>query len=969
MDTISFLRRVWPEDGYYCLAKPHPDGYFTHRSFGSIQEAHDAALAMDSMQFDVYFTIAALKQPKVFDPAKNDGKGGYRYRTKANISSLKAVFFEADVLRPDELEEASEAELARKYTSREEALSSTKKFCAQLGWPTPTVVSSGWGFHFYWMLDTAVDPAGYEVLVRKLKLLAKHFKYKLDQSALDISRVFRVPGTHNYKVADDPRPVRILKEGSARSYEELLAAVDRTLEERNIHVGDITPREHLPDYLNYGESNVLDGMEPAKLRPILKGCGAMREVVERPDEVAYHTWYRTLQVVRHCKNGEDLIHKVSALSSDYSEEETDKMIRSLTEKDIPPTLCDTFAKDSDACAACPHRHKIRTPATLGRPKSDVQQQTTLALQAAVGAIPPPPFPYTIDPAQGVWEQVKDKEDVIDMLILHYPLQPVGRAVSDFEGGEDMMIWETATPCDGVQRVKMQTSTLLNRMKFVEVLGSAGIVLELDMVPRVQKYMARYQRLVQQMLPRQLEYVQMGWVKAGDKFILDNRELSVTGEKDCLTQNRNRVVRAAVCEGDLSKWQAAANHFITEGFAPHYFALLVGFAAPLFRFTSQVGGVVNMLGRSGAGKSTMQKVVNSIWGHPTHLMLPADSKSSTFNAKISVLNMMNSLPVCAEEITQANQQEVGDLAFTVSLGIEKLRANRDGEVRDEKGGWRTIMLSSSNTSLIELVHGSAGGEAKAFRIFEYELPFVDAYSPAYFRTAVEDVITENYGVAGKQYIKHVLANQDRVKALVKTKVTEAESRFSLDKDERIYAAIIGTVCAAQQLVSESGVLGVANGLEKFIEGALSRLRDSAAEARTSAIDILGDYLADSTRNMLVMDGDKTGEFPIQEPMGALNIRYERHRGEIALSIKPFKDYCLERHFQGGYQEILRDLRSLKVMRPGYHRRTLAKGTKLAGTQSRVLLVDAEASAFSGSLKAVVTQIDISNTDPQFNRGER
>lgn len=969
MDTLSFLRRVWPDQGFYCLARPHSDGYFLHRSFSTIEDAHNAALQMDAMQLDVYFTVAALKESRIYDPAKNDGKGGYRYRTKANIQSLKAIFFEADVLRPDEVAEASDAELKRKYTSREEAIASTKEFCAQLGWPAPTVVSSGWGFHFYWSLEEAVDPAEYEVLIRKLKLVAKHLKYKLDQSALDIARVFRVPGTHNYKVKNDPKPVHILREGPTSSYGHLLNKVDELIAERSIHVGDITPREHLPDYLNYGESNTRDDQQPLALRPILKGCGAMRAVVEHPNDVPYHTWYRTLQVIRHCENGDDLIHKVSALSDDYSEQETDKMIRSLAEKDIPPTLCDTFARDSDACAECPHRHKIKTPATLGRPKITVQQQNALAMQAAVGQIPPPPFPYRIDPKEGVWEQVKEKEEVIDMHILHYPLKPVGRAVSDSESGEDLMIWETVTPCDGVQRLKLPTSTLLNRVKFVEALGNAGVVPEIDMIPRVQKYMTRYQRLVQQLLPRQIEYTQLGWTRAGDRFILDNKELSATGAKECLTQNQNRVVRAAVACGTLEDWKGAVKHFMAEGFAPHYFALLVGFAAPLMRYTNQVGGVVNLLGKSGTGKSTMQKVVNSIWGHPTGLMLPADSKSSTFNAKIGVLNMMNTLPVCAEEITQANQQEVGDLAFTVSLGIEKLRANIRGEVRDERGGWRTILLSSSNTSLIELVHGSAGGEAKAFRIFEYELPFVEAYTSAYFRAHVEDVLNENYGLAGTHYIQHILRNQQSVQTLVKAQVDRAESQFELEKDERIYAAILGTVLAAQQLLVDCGLFSsVVGELENFIAGALERLRMSARDASTTAVEILSDYLAQNTRNTLVMDSDNTGDFPVLEPTGALQVRYERHSNEISLSVQPFKEYCLSRHFPGGYQEILRDLRSLKILRAGHHRRTLARGTTLAGGQSRVLLLDAGNPAFSGGLRAVTDVVE-TNTMARLSKGEK
>ena len=958
MQTHDFLETILPDEGYYCLARPHPEGYFVHRVFDNITDMTRVALEMDEARHDVYYAIASLTEPRVYDPAKNGGKGGYRYRTKGNIHSLKAVFFEADVLRPDELEDASEAELARKYTSEKEALTGIKLFCRQIGWPLPTVVGSGWGFHFYWPLESAVEVPDYEVLVKKLKLAAKHFKFKLDVSAADVSRVFRVPGTHNNKWSTWRKKVKVHRVADPTDFDALQAALDKSLDEANVAVGDIQPRVHLPDYLNFGESNIEDEREPLKLKPMMQKCGAMRECMEKPNEVSYHTWYRTLQVVRHCENGNKLIHKLSALSSSYDEGETDKMIRSLAEKDIPPTLCDTFSRDSDACALCPYRGKINSPATFGREAKSTAQVAMLTMQAAVGKMPPPPYPYKHVSGKGVIVEKSDKDgNKYDEVIFEYDLEPVKRLFSERDNKE-IVLWRTNNPADGFVDIEMPSASLYDRRNFSTALADSGVYCDLHQIDPLRSYMIAYTQQIQKVYRKEFQYGRLGWRENQSQFVLGNRMYTPTGINACNTEKGNRVMQSIEEQGDLDEWKKVLDFFAGREFAGHQFAIGVGFGSIFMPFTGISGGIVNLTGRSGEGKSTVQKVANSIWGHPTKLMLPAESKSSTYNAKISFINLMNSLPICAEEITNATPEEVGSLAYAINQGTEKWRSDIKGDVRDSRGGWCTIMLSSANNSLHAKLEGSGGAAAKALRVFEYPLPKIRQHTKSEFQAGVDLRLVENYGLAGPRYLRYVMANLESIKADLRETMVRIDQKYQLLPEERVWSAILACTIVGLKVAKTAGLHDFfVSDVEDFMGRQLAAMRRALDSMALTAQEILADYLSANIRNMLVIDrssiGGKVTDFVVSKPFGSLDIRFEIDNNRLILASTPFRKWCVEHNHP--YLELVSELDDQGMVIQRGTKRTLSSGTDFSTGQVRAIVLDAATPSFSGGLKVVTNGI--------------
>jgi len=167
--------RVFPKN-----QRPHQD-FFT-----SIDDAVNRAYELCIRGIDVYVGV----NPR-------NGGGG----RKENIDYIAAFHAEIDYGHAGHKKKPI-------YKSYDEAYRAIDEFS-----PAPTLINhSGGGFHCYWLLHPPV--AVKEVGIEYLENINKSLSMNLggDQGTHDISRVLRVPGTCNFKVADKPREVTVIKD-------------------------------------------------------------------------------------------------------------------------------------------------------------------------------------------------------------------------------------------------------------------------------------------------------------------------------------------------------------------------------------------------------------------------------------------------------------------------------------------------------------------------------------------------------------------------------------------------------------------------------------------------------------------------------------------------------------------------------------------------------------------------------------
>jgi hypothetical protein len=103
---------------------------------------------------------------------------------------------------------------------------------------------------------------------------------------------------------------------------------------------------------------------------VIKGCDFLNHCRVNAREIPRNQWFLMLGILRHLKNGDNLVHSYSSLDSlRYKESETQKNLDDW--QDSGPPLCSTVAKTFSKCKQCPHFPKDTTPLMIKDESSKV----------------------------------------------------------------------------------------------------------------------------------------------------------------------------------------------------------------------------------------------------------------------------------------------------------------------------------------------------------------------------------------------------------------------------------------------------------------------------------------------------------------------------------------------------------------------------------------------------------------------
>ena len=168
------------------------------QSFDELRVAFErAALKLNNDGFNIY---------TVMNPIKTDLQG--RSARDADIACRTLLLIDIDRSGSTKNPATDDDIKAARSLAKEVA-----KYLADKGWPKPTQVMSGNGWHLYYKLDQLTnDDDTTELIKRVLKQLAKRFNnsdVNIDTVVYNASRITKVPGTIMRKGEEAPdRPFR-----------------------------------------------------------------------------------------------------------------------------------------------------------------------------------------------------------------------------------------------------------------------------------------------------------------------------------------------------------------------------------------------------------------------------------------------------------------------------------------------------------------------------------------------------------------------------------------------------------------------------------------------------------------------------------------------------------------------------------------------------------------------------------------
>ena len=925
-----FLEQLMPDKGLYCVALLIPEyGSFRHFFHKSLDAASSRIEALDRAGHNVYLAQATFDPTKIeaakeYNANRVNGDARAKERSQANAMWLKNFFLDIDCGEKWPLK------------NQKEGCQALKQFVSDTGLPMPTVVNSGNGLYAHWVLTQSVPAHQWQTVAKVLKKVVATYSPAIggDSSRTsDSASVLRPPGTVNRKPGKAEKPVNIIHQAGEVDFLLFAKLLGIAARKRKIDRTALMPPQPVAD-IN-AEFLIQHDSIPSDPEQVADRCAQLGLMRDLRGDVPEPLWYSCLGLLAFCEGGEEKAQEWSSGYDDYDYGQTERKLKQWSDQGVGPTTCAKFGEvNPDQCIGCPNIGKIKSPIVLGRP--DPEEKVIEETQIA----PPQGFRRAEDglfvETDGRWTKFYDQD-----LWLH-------QLAFDESLGYEVMTIRHMLPFEGEMEFTLRSSLIMDPKALMTALVDNHVKV---LGTNERKLMVAYIEGYQQQLQRQRRMIKllcsMGWKKEGNNsvFVVGKKIFHSDGSVDdaSLAKNVPNAVKGFRSDGDLSKWTQAISVLGKPKMEPFAFAFCAGaFGAPLMGHTGFDGALVSMWGDSGAGKTLLLRMIHSVWGyHKDLIMLRDDTK----NVTVARLGVYNSLPLTIDEITNIGGMEASDFVYRITQGRDKARLNKDSVERAVLNRWNTLAVTTSNSSLIDLLTGTKqDASAELNRVLEYHISEHPIFQGG-LATETFWAIDENYGLAGEAYASWLVQNEDKIKPALDLMRKKIEKEAELRGDERYWGAIVSVGIVGGLFAKQLGLINLDMGaIYKWAINLLKSLRSIKSDLTGTAVDALGQFLSDHASNRLIvmaLYGRNTKCQVLDEPRGPLVYRMELTTQALFISKMAMKSWLAKRH--GSLTKMEKELTENGVLINNNYRKALGAGTNIASAQQPCWRIDLMAPA--------------------------
>lgn len=899
MNRLEFFDTVLPQGDKYCVVGLNK-GKPTQLFFNDFTEIREWADNQPLISTDAYFSLASYKS--------------IAGRNVKNVDKFKSLWVDLDIGKGTE------------FPTQHDGMVALKNFSAALKLPRPTVVSSGYGLHIYWTFIESVDYDTWQPLATALvqHIMSEGFKVKDKGLTTDAVRILRIPETVNFKggLEADVQILYLAPSKSVEDYKKILNA------------GSLSPIALMElsgaaNKLN-DTTRALLGNTVYKFTRIMqrsltgKGCAQLAHIYLNQNEITEPHWRAGLSIAQFCTDNETAIHKLSNQHDDYDPIETELKAANIK----GPHLCETFKTiDLELCIGCKHSGVISTPLLLGKdileatPSDNIITSISPDLGEVDIEIPKYPFPYFRGPNGGVYikkplDEVEEGEEDKN-LIYENDLYVVGRR-TDPDAGE-VIHMRLIRPYDGVSDFTAPLAVVTAADKCRDMLSQRGVAANALQMKGLMSYLVIWTKHLQNTSKAELVRTQFGWNDNNKSFVIGTRELTKNNPPRYSPPSAatETVVHIYSKLGTLEEWKKVADHYALEGNEIRAFSLFLSLGAPMFKMFALGGAILHLTNASsGVGKSTIQKVANSVWGHPIDAMLIRDD---TVQSKYHRMGVVQNMIICMDELTNLNPEEVSNLAFgaTNGRGKNRLQSSANSE-RINNTTWSLPCISSGNNSLHEVLHSvKADPEGELLRVLEVEVIRSDSMTKQETDQVFSMDLLENYGHAGELIMQYVLDNyEDCINSLKEIQI-KFDQTAGLTQPDRYYSALVATALWGGTIANELGIIDIP--VQPVFDRMVKQLSRKVGRDKESSLDksnaYLGTFMSENIQNQLIINQappaiEGSLSVPIETPRGQLAIRREPDVKRAYIISSILKTWCAKR--QISYTNMIEDLRAMGIL---------------------------------------------------------
>jgi hypothetical protein len=925
MDTKSFLELVLPEQGHKVIALvTHTDkgARWKYRTYPTAEAAARAALNFDINGETVYFGVNAFG-----DWYTDPQTGKRRVRTQENVVACRALFDDFDVDPEKNRIQREQGKRETCYDTRDEATADLIKLAQALRL-TPTIVSSGGGFHTYFHLDEDIDRLEWEELSAMKRDICGHLGIRYDTAVdMDSARVLRPIGVHNRKY-DPPREVKLVKEGKTYSVEHVRAALSSYIRANNVAPAPFS-RKKGPAAAANPFAAALGEFPPSDAELIAEHCEAIRQFRDSGGDLPEPHWHRAIGVVKFCENGEDLIHAWSEGYDGYTFEETQAKI---DEWKVGPTSCAEMDRHLGCMASCPVAGKCKYPTQLGFSETapSVEEETVVTPTGSnpTSTSTPQPTKQTIGatiegqsipwwPQAGYrWNGATLARSYVDEdNVVHWRpfcqdfIYPINR-VRDSEGTWTIH-WRTKEKNGSWREFFMPTAELASTDMMAKTLASNEVFL--TRTKNARSDMAEFaETLIKTLQAWRIEtktYKQFGWTEDRKGFIIGNRMVTLKGEEEVLCDENipGDIAKDFGVSGTVEEWVASVNTIYNRpGAEPFQFAICHAMGSVLVELMGSSnwhGLPLAFTGHGGTGKTTACKIACGFFGKPDFMNRQTGEQGSTLNAVIKRIAVMGAVPMLLDEFSGRSPEELTRTAYALANGRDKERLNSKGGFATTGDEWFKNSFITSNDRLAETISKLPAGyrvEATQLRFFEVSLPegFSDRLFPDITQAFIEHHMDNLYGAALRPYLRFILKNMDWVRRQLVAARSKFNPKDSEDNKERFYRDTITTAIVAGKIAEKIGLISFdMKAVKKWATSEVLQMRESRRETNIDISEQLAQFINTLHGRLIITKhfGDaRTGhkEHPMEQLRAAAVGRVCTDDKKVYVTVKAVTDWCKE-----------------------------------------------------------------------------
>jgi hypothetical protein len=636
-----------------------------------------------------------------------------------------------------------------------------------------------------------------------------------------------------------------------------------------------------------------------------------------------------------------------------------------------PYKCTTFASiNSTPCQDCPNKGKITSPIQIGSRIAEAKAEDNIVVmrnavleEDMTVEIPEYPYPYFRGKNGGVykrgWGKNEKGEDNKDELIYEYDFYVVKR-LTDPDVGESLWM-RLHMPKDGIREFSAPLSSVLSKDKFREVLAYQGVAAYNKRLDVLMGYVTKWVQELQHLTEAEKARQQFGWHEDDSKFIIGNREITASGVNFSPSSSATSETASFYTKkGTITEWKKVANIYAAAGNEVRAFTLFAGFGSALFKYTKLNGSIIHLTNNgSGVGKTTIQLLINSIWGRPVEPLLNQEDK---YLARMHRIAVLGNLPPTIDELTNMDDEEVSSMAYAMThgRGRNRMQSQTNAE-RSNSLRWSSIAITSGNKSLYDQLYNLKDfPEGELMRIIELNVAKNDSLSKAE-SDAMFNPMYENYGVAGEIFIRYVITNLPEVKRLLAAVQRKLDKAAGFTQRERFWSATAACAITSGIITKKLGLHDIDVALVyKWAVERFGNLRLDVRADNTGPLSRIGMFLNEKTNNMLIVNSNvdkRTGltEAPIREPRGELLIRYEPDQKMLFIAARGLREWCSIN--QISYKALTFDLKTMKVMK-GLVKKSLSKGSDITTPSVLAMMIDCSV-AKELDPEAETPEIDVDN----------